>query len=50
MDYLAFWIDVDILELYHPQCPKFCHAQVLSKLSMIYRKVISQHQAALESL
>lgn len=50
MDQLAFWSYVDILELYHPQCPKFCHAQVLSKLNIICRKVIRQHQAALESL
>lgn len=41
---------VDILELYHPQCPKFCHAQMLSKLNIfIYRKVIRHHQVSLES-
>lgn len=41
---------VGILKLYHPQCPKFCYAQMLSKLNTIYREVISQHQGALESL
>lgn len=42
---------VDIMELYHPQCPKFQHAQMLNKLNTtVYREVISQHQVALDSL
>lgn len=42
---------VDIMDSYHPQCPKFRHAQMLSKLNTtIYREVISQHQVSLESL
>lgn len=46
--YLSY---VDIMELYHPQCPNFQHAQMLSKLNTtMYREVISQHRVALDSL